>query len=381
MKIIVFVGREHHALKQYNIALELRKRGHDVCYLYSNNGTNIDPPAEYLYRYNIPAISIYDYLDNEAIDDIDKIVNQLKHYSANAELTKHIMPFWLPYSIRESAECLVLFKRILEIESPDAVMVLHSNNFWTKMLLYLAREKGIHTYASQEGLLRHRDQQTMGKQLSSVDYVDTLFTWSESDKEAYIQAGVLSNVIVPVGPFHLDNHIQFKNHPQYNEYKMQFKVQQGYNPHYKLISFFPPTYNRYEGDFGRAALELSAYCQGANLQLAIKPHPFDYNIFDWIEDIIKPYNMVKLYKDTDPGILMACSDIAITQHSTTGIEALYLSTPLVELDLESHGILQSWAEQGLAIKIEDGELDRLSGILSGKIEYNTDKVGEWRGQK
>jgi hypothetical protein len=214
-------------------------------------------------------------------------------------------------------------------------------------------------------LLRHRDQTTQNKQSSSVDYVNTLFTWSESDKQAYIDAGIDDKQVVPVGAFHLD-HLVVRAALDRKLYRNNLMRLIGADPNRPVISFMPPTINRYEGDFVRALNELSAWCQSSGVQLVVRLHPFDYGNLDTVKRIVEPRGAI-VYERDDGESLVAFSDVVISQQSSVAYEALLLGTPLIELDLDRVGVLESFARQGLAILVEDGQLNRIHEVLNGQL--------------
>lgn len=375
MKIVFFIGRHHHALKLSNVMNALRQREHEVVTIVSTNSVNIDPSSEFVWRYDPNYRHVYDYLDSDSIRHIDMGAGDLFSFFVREELTKSIAPFWTTHSIREANECIVGFANMLNVEKPDAVFVLHSNNFFARILLYLARQHGIRTYATQEGLLRHRDQKTQNKQLSSADYVDRLFTWSDSDRQSYLDAGVESDRIVPVGPFHLDQYVQAKRSDQFVAYQAGFKHSIGIDHNRSLVSFMPPVASRYEGDFVRALTELSRFCSENNVQLAIRLHPFDYGLLPQIKSLLSPYH-VTFYEQDDSVALVAFSDVIISQQSTTMIEALYLDTKRIEIDLDRIGVLESFAKRKLATLIETNRFERIFDVL--KTNEDTNEVIEWK---
>jgi hypothetical protein len=374
MKILFFVGRQHHAQKLSNIVRLLSERQHDVRLVIATNSINIDPSSEFIWRYTRNVAHVYDYFDRDSMRQIDTITSELKSFSVHDELIRYIAPFWTTQSIREAAECLVGFRNMIQVEKPDAVFALHSNNMFGRIFLYVAQSLGVSTYATQEGLLRHRDQQTQNKQSSSLDYVNTLFTWSHSDKQAYIDAGIDEQRIVPVGAFHLDRYVQAKRHESYNAVREGFIRSIGLNPQRPVVSFMPPTINRYEGDFVRALNELGSWCQANMVQSVVRLHPFDYVNLEQVQRIVQSYGAI-VYQHDDGESLVAFSDVVISQQSSVAYEALLLGTPLIELDLDRVGVLESFARQGLATLVEDGQLNRIADVLNGQL--SPERVDEW----
>ena len=81
--------------------------------------------------------------------------------------------------------------------------------------------------------------------------------------------------------------------------------------------------------------------------------------------------------ESDTLALIACSDVVISQHSTVAVETLALNVTLIELDLDNCGVLESLAEQGVAIPVAGGELSKIKQVLSGELKLNPAKLKEW----
>jgi hypothetical protein len=205
MKISFFLGRIHHAMKLLPIAAALQQRTVEIEFIVANNSINIDPATEYLHQFGINEFHhVNDYIDD--IEKVDKTVGALK---IDLRLFKYVSPFWAMSSIQEAAECLVGFNNYLDVSKPDAVFGLHENNFWVKMLFYLARQKDIRTYSLQEGIILEREERDLKKYSIGTDYTDFLFSWSEYDKQFYSD----ESKIYAVGPSHLDEFISIKSDP------------------------------------------------------------------------------------------------------------------------------------------------------------------------
>ena len=194
MKISFFLGRIHHAMKLLPIAAALQERTVEIEFIIANNSINIDPTTAYLHQFGINEF----HHVNDYIDDIDKVNTIVDALKIDSRLFKHIPPFWIMSSVREAAECLVGFNNYLDVSKPDAVFGLHENNFWVKMLFYLAHQKEIRTYSLQEGIILEREERDLKKYSLGTDYTDFLFSWSEYDKQFYSD----ESKIYPVGPSH-----------------------------------------------------------------------------------------------------------------------------------------------------------------------------------
>jgi hypothetical protein len=226
-------------------------------------------------------------------------------------------------------------------------------------LLYTAKQAGIKTYATQEGLLRHRDQKTLNKQSSATTYVDKLFIWSTSDKAAYINAGVSDDVICPVGAMHLDALATIEK----DKYREGFRVSNGIYRNLPIVAFCPPNSNLYQGDFVGSLHKIASYCNVNGLYLFVKLHPFD-SAKSAVAAILEQYPNAKLFNDK-PEMLLLMADLVLTQHSTIAVEAAMLKTNVGIVDFDHVGILESPVTEGYGIEILS--IDDIGLALSGDI--------------
>ena len=379
MRVLFFAGREHHVLKTINVFQALRERNVEASYIISSNSLNLDPSSAFIWNYNVPSRHLHEYANLNTAEKINHTSYYSQRFSINEELNQYISPFWISHSVREAAETLILGREMFKHEEPDAFIGLHGANYWTKTLYYLAQEMGIKTYAFQEGLLRDRDQETMGKQKIAADYVDTLFTWSELDAQKYVKSGVESGVVKAIGPTHLDQYAEMRND---REQLVQLKVNViqsfGLNISMQkpLITFAPPQLHQYKGNFEEDIKTLAAYVNSLGAELIIRLHPFNYSSVDSVKKIVKHYD-VEFYTNADAIPLIAVSDLIVSQHSTMAVESFMLGKLFAEIDLSNAGILQSFADRGLAIGIGKGELNKIEEALNGNPDVDLDTLNEW----
>src|SRR3990167_5071335 len=172
--IITFCGRIHHWQRLSPVVDELRKRGCNAPYMASDNATNNDPAVEYLVPAGEQFVHLLDFLDTESTERTTRMTHDIlgkiaKHSERESDIRSFISTFWLAYSVREACEFLCATEKALDSIKPDAVIVLHQQNFWTRTLGYLADRRGIPVVSFQEGKLRRRDQQTLNKQATAAD--------------------------------------------------------------------------------------------------------------------------------------------------------------------------------------------------------------------
>ena len=243
----------------------------------------------------------------------------------------------------------IAFSRWLESDDkPDAVLILHENNFWTKPLSFLCKQKNIPCFAFQEGLLRQLDQKTMRKQSFACEYSTKLFVWGESSKRQYIDAGVPSEKIIVAGASHL------------------FTGEQRQKSEKKKVVYFLPLLQHYKGNPQTDIEAISAYCHSAGLNLVIRLHPFEQNIdvpfaFDNRE------NVAELIMETD---------VALVQHSTTALECLALGTPIVEVNFSGQPMIEPLHKENPDIPFigSYAELAKIAGAIENP---NAGKLWDW----
>lgn len=122
-----------------NIGRFLAFRGHTVFPITANNAINIDPPQEDIGGY----VHVYHYLTDADVKEIDD-------YVVKKEIQSNVPQFWKEYSLREQLLSFYAFRNYLQSDDkPDAVLILHENNFWTKPLSFLCEQLEIPCFAFQ----------------------------------------------------------------------------------------------------------------------------------------------------------------------------------------------------------------------------------------
>ena len=381
--VLTFCGRVHHWQRLSLVVDSLRIRGAIAPYFCADNGPNYDPAVEYLIPSGEEFIHALDFLDTESTERTTRMTHDIlgkiaKHNEQKSDIRSFVSPFWLAYSVREACEFLCATEKALDSIKPDLIMVLHTNNYWGRMLAHLGYRRNIPVVAYQEGRLRHRDEKTLKKQGSAADDCTKIMCWSESARQAYIEAGIPDSKLAVTGIPHLAEWFGYMAEPK--NWQLGKKIQKqslGFDPERWLVSFFPPLLSRYDGNPKTALGALADWSANNFTQLAIRLHPFEHE--ENVEKLkfgIKDHPYAKVIeKDTLP--LIACSDVVISQHSTVAVETLALDIPLIEIDLDNVGVLESLAEQEVAIPMGGGELSKIKQVLSGELKVNPVKLLEW----
>ena len=349
MKVQIFSGRIHHWLKLRNVYRELEERGHDVSFLIANNAINIDPPSEYLTRSVYRNTHVYPYITN---------MEYSPYNPSSDNLFASIPPFWWLYSTRELEEVKRGVAALWDKEgNPDAVLVLHENNFWTKLIAWLCKQRDVPCYSFQEGLLRHRDQETMNKQAMASEYSSGLFVWTERDKQAYIDAGVDEDKVDVVGCSHLDK----KWLPERNLSSRP------------IVLLALPSLAEYVGDMMADVMRISSYCEQNNFHLVVRFHPFEKHLADQF-----PKTM-KFDLNDDPLPSLVSSRLILGQHSTIMLEAVLLGIPAAEYNFSNKPLTEPLSDRWLVDSINQETLDKIKNIIQyGISDVRVDAINAIR---
>ena len=356
----------------------LHNQGHEVKYLATDNAINIDPATEYLIPEKAPYIHLLDYLkDNARVSTITKqILDQT--FSNNRNFLNYVSAGLFVYSVREFVETVVSFETLLSESPPDIMLVLHENNFWTKTIAYLCSVYGVPCVGFQEGLLRHRDQKTYNKQSTAAEYTNKLLVWSGADAVAYNNAGISEDKISVVGIPHLDEMLQAKKDKEkWAALKTSAKQTLGYSLERPLVVLALPQLDRFEGDVNFAVSSVVGHCIASNIQVCVSLHPFAAESSRVeLESHLKA--SAQVFRSKPAPLLLLAADALVCQHSTIAVEALAMDVPLLEIDLSNYGVLQSLAEDGVAVRVGPNELDKINQVLLRQIILDTERVETWK---
>ena len=153
MRVAFFLGRIHHAIKLLPLAVAMNNRGYEIQFLISDNSINIDPSTAYFNQFGIRGVHhTKDYLTPAGISSAEALVNNAL-WTGQFDFLPFNSPFWLVSSIRDATYDLHSFDAYLAMQKPDIVFGLHENNFWVKMLFYVAQKHGIKTCSLMEGII------------------------------------------------------------------------------------------------------------------------------------------------------------------------------------------------------------------------------------
>lgn len=353
--ILVFSGRKHHKQKLQPVFDSLVK-DRDVRWLITNNAINIDPPLLYMNPSGQPFVHAYMQMRPGDDELVDRIVEKTL---ASTPLIPGVSPWWQVYSVREAAELIVSYEHTLE--NCEAVVILHSNNFFAKPLAYLAQSKGIPVFAFQEGVLRDRDQQTMNKQASASEYVDKLFVWSNTAKKQYIAAGLKSNQITVSGPTHLDYYINMSREEAFARTKTDVPT----------VLFVPTLQEEYVGNISQDARFLHSFATRLGYNFLFRPHPFELEAGTY-GNLVAELNTFEA-----PENLVLCRNgntIVIGQHSTIMLEAVACGAPVIEYQERGLDILHPLAPVAALTATKETFPNLLAGIQEHLANFDVKRL-------
>jgi len=369
-KFLIFAGRHHHAQKLFGTYLALdAANGVESKWLISNNSINIDPATEFIFSYGRDKSSVYHLYNDTSQKVVSRIKDsyeKLKSMLFTPDVINNIPPFWFLQGLREAAEVNYLSQDLFKRYKPNGLLVLHTNNFWGRILAYNAKNQNIPVFAFQEGMIRDLDQDTMKKQTSASDYVDVLFVWTEEDKKKYEAAGAKCEIIVS-GPSHLDYSLRAIT--QAHVMKREYREEANINHDSKIVGLALPLASHYKGNLDKDTYDICSWAYIHGYTILLRAHPFDRNLGNQIKENLKFIgNCIIVADEWDVGKFISMCDVLLGQHSTIGLEAVMLKVPFFEFSRGKNKVLES---KNYANSID------VDGINSWNDFRNSDEVNRF----
>lgn len=376
-KIVFFLGRKHHAEKLVPVAIYGQETGViEPIFLIADNAINIDPPSEFVGNFhpvvngsNTRHLKSYEYKSQDINDSVHEVLKNV----FNAKTTEFIAPFWLTYSVREMVRVSHSMSSFLDDVNPDAIFVLHSQNFWTKQLVYLANQRDIETYSLQEGLILVAEDNAMGKYKNMGEYMTNIFAWSDDNTDIF---GQYKNIVVPTGAPHLDQWMYYRD-TERERIKLRYSVlsELQLTPQKPTILFAFPLLHTFLGDPIEALRIICNWTLRNNINTVVSFHPFESNKASIIK-YTQRFPYVKIYEG-DPLPILLSSDVLICQTSTIAVEALMMGVHVVEYDPNYMGLKQSLYDKGAAQLMTGGDLTPLRLALENKPMLDYKKFSDF----
>jgi hypothetical protein len=394
-RIVCFTGRGHHIDKLYSTMSYLQERGFRVDYVCANNAVNNHSFEEPLVRKGVPYESVYDYLDDAVMDRIERHARILRercdaHILERRNLFDYVSEFWARYSFQEMVEAFELFGEVLDRKKPDLTVVLHEANFWGKMMCYQGKARGIKTLSFQEGPYRdYKDNPHFSPFNLLSEYSDRVYLWGRQVYEIFAKVVPDPSRIRVVGAPHLDPYFQGVNEHSSEAIAARRRAL-GVREGQKVLLFAVPHTTMATGDLSgiiRAVIEF--FRRRTDLFLLLRFHPFEGEAFKaGFVPLLSGMPNAVLSEEPKAVDVIQLIDGCLLQESTTGMECLAFSKPLIELNFDpSLDILRGYHKQGLAdLVTSPGELDLIPAFLERPetaerrkkreelLEYNLDRL-------
>lgn len=282
------------------------------------------------WKKRIPSLYIYTKTHRHQLKNLlhyyhyyKKIISELK---CNNFLLK-IYFFSAVYSVLKAIDFYDWFLKKIKI---SAVITMCDTHFNEHVATMSAKNRHIMTYTNQHGEI-----------CDVIDYTpvvsNKIFVWGEKSKKILIKNGVPEKKIVISGNPKFDQVFSWYL-PNRQKIKNQMRIKYGFKKNLPVVTYLSP------GIFSTADLTpekalklLECFCQVSTLpvNIIIKLHPYqdDKKLFKKWLDELKISNKVLLLQKENLFNILSVTNIAVTFHSTTGIEAIGFGVPLVVLNI------------------------------------------------
>ncbi len=351
-KIIVYIALPHHTRFISPVMERLSNQGATVHYIVGQAERSQEITA---IKLGLNFSHIFDFVTDQDSKDIqnnylllrDALSNNFKNnfLFGSAPLTV------TDKTIYSTVVEYIGFRNLLKKEKPHLCFALHELNRWGKMLSFWSKKLNIPVLTFQEGLYYGLDFGYTGH----VQNTTLNLVWGKRIKKKLTDFEAPGDRIIPVGNTHLTNEIEFQRKNRIREKKRkQYRCSNSFAL-LLLISGEIPFINELYPLF-------ESVSKATGILLFIKFHPITPlgQIKKWVTSIPDCYtsNIRTFHEDENTYNLMSLSDLCIlVQPSTTGLEALALGKPLVQLDVKMRDTFPySFTEFKAAIKMTPAEL-------------------------
>lgn len=353
-KVMVYIALTHHTRFLSPVMKKLTVRGAKIQYIVGQAERSQEITA---IKLGLNYHHVYDYVtdkDNEAIHK-----NYLLLREAFTQNLKHNFLFGtspvtvIDKTIYAAAVEYIGFKNCLKKERPDICFALHELNRWGKMFSFWSKKLNIPIITFQEGLYYGLNFGYTGHVKNST----LNLVWGERIKSKLTDFEAPGDKIIPVGNTHLSNEIIFQKKNNIREKK---RKQYHCGNDLAILLLFSgevPAIQKLDPLFDTIA-------NTRNNRLFIKFHPITRKdqVESWTTSIPGGNSpKIKAFHDNENIYdLMSLSDVCVlVQASTTGLEALAMGKPLVQIDIEmKDNMPYSFTELKVATKMTPAEFSR-----------------------
>ncbi len=361
-KIVAYIALKHHTRFIIPIMENLAEKGADVMYVV---GQGENPQEITAIDMGLKYTHVFDYVDDSDMDDVRRNY-RIQQDSIGAALRRDFVLSITAVTIIDrklwsSAKEYIGFRNLFPKEKPDLCLALHEQTRWGKMLGFWAKKHHVPYITFQEGLYYVNDI------LGHVMYSTLCLVWGEMTRKKLTGFEAPTDRVIPVGNTHLVEEIrQLQEGNIRGKKRRQYKCDQTVVVLLLISTTLPP--------LTEMMPFFDLFTRRKDIRLFIKWHPVarKTDIENWIESVPKAVRakIVSIHGEESTYDLMAMSDLCVlTTPSTTGLEALAIGRPLVELRLNTFSETPySSVAKGAAASFTPVELARA-------LENNTDFAG------
>lgn len=343
-KVVASIALMHHTRFIIPIMEKLAEMGARIQYIVGQAERSQEITAV---NCDIPYNHVFDYVKAGDRPEVREHYRRLKQVFEKAFLKSNRLGVQMltvaDKTLYATATEYVGYKNFIDTEKPDLCLALHETNRWGKMLGFWAKKRSTPFITLQEGLGYNEDFGYIGHaQFSTLNLV-----WGERIRNKLAGFEAPKDRIIPVGNTHIAQEIKHQRGSDLDE-----KLRKKYNCGKKslILLIFSATIPSPE----KMAALFQYVNQSRNTLLFIKFHPAtpERKITEWQEGVSQshPENIVYIHEQESVYTLIhACSLIALSEPSTTGIEAVAFGKTLVQLDLQlSYEAPYSYVENKVA---------------------------------
>ncbi len=376
-KVAAYIALKHHTRFIIPIMERLAELGAVTQYIVgqaerSQEITAIETGLDYNH--------VFDYLTPSDHDDILNIYEMLRNGFGESLLKNTafslVVPTVMDKSLFGTAQEYMGFKNFLKTHKPDVCIALHEVNRWGKMFSYHAKLAHIPCITLQEGLLTTATAEKNYIFTGHVQYSALSLVWGEGTKEKLSTYEAPEERLISVGNTHLADEIQRVKRTGIRAKKREQYASKGSVSLLLLSVFLHP--------LDELLPLFESFYEDPENQFFVKFHPASVKlqIDKWLEPLTPEIRdaIHFIHGEESTYDLMAMSDLCIlVEGSTTGLEALAMGKPVVELNLETpvyHAF--SLSDQEAGIPLTPTELvTKIRNRTDFKKQMNNKKIKEY----
>ncbi len=292
---------------------------------FSHNSFKVYDPEETIIftqfkrKLGIPVHCIQDY-KVEVQDSIDKLVKRAesifspiqKHYVLQNDFFSHSFLNNIPKMV----ETIAAVRKYFQDNLISCVVVGTTEDLTSRILTMVAGEKGIPSICLQHGILG-------GEEAYLPVFATVEAVYGQYEKDWYRERGVSEEYIAITGHPRFDD-IFDQNHMPKETFIMKYGLDAG-KKHVLVAT------QHICSSLCREFIDIAATIPG--IEIIIKPHPWELNHGNYIEEyknLENKYKSVKLIAERGVNLydLLSNTDVVIINASTVGLEAVLANKPL-----------------------------------------------------